>query len=401
MNPSPRFAAGRHYHASPVIALVAAVLTLSACGTDGGESGGTAPGSASFPMSGDTGDTGGSGSSASNGASAADAREDEAVRTVYRGVLGNLRVADFAGDGVGADRLSGDFGYTTADVNADGTPELLVRASGTEFSSIRVFGVDSGRTAPVSPSQLFHEGASSAGGARASLEATADSAGLLQSDWMGGTGASQTTLWVFDGSEMKDSGQTWNYQLNQEPPELESRRVGLSWTPVSDLSVLDALTTGGPAGGDGASTDSGPRPTPAAGAPGGTGAESAGTESSGELPGTATAPASQVGGTCGTVDGAEVTAGVSTSCGFAMNVARQAMQPGWGPGKSVDPSDPTAPTWGGSRTVTAVSPTTGQSYTLECMMNQDARGAHCEGGDGARVGLNAGRGGSLARLLTN
>ncbi|WP_051259901.1 LppP/LprE family lipoprotein [Corynebacterium sputi] len=104
-----------------------------------------------------------------------------------------------------------------------------------------------------------------------------------------------------------------------------------------------------------------------------------GSDDSGATSGGSGAPAtannpSQVGGNCGQYDGATVTAGDSTSCGFAMAVAQEALQPIY--------SDIGM---GYKATVSATSPETGDTYSMECTIGSDASLSTCRGGNNAKV----------------
>lgn len=321
-----------------------------------------------------------------SGAGAQDAGKTSTLRDTYSGVLGTLTTADFTVPDGPEIAFTGDFEYATADLNADTSPELLVKAKGSEFSAVRVYGATKDGT-PVAPTKLFYEGASSAGGARAALYSASDGRGLLASDWMGGTGAASSALWIFDGSEMTETGQVWDYRIDQVPSDLAALQSDITWTPSGDSSALATLNVGGTTGSG--SSGSGPQPTTAVGngsiggAPGSAG-------STGTLPQNATAPASQVGGTCGTVDGATVTAGDNTTCGFAMNVAQQALQPVY----AKDGSG-----YAGVASVTASSPTTGTSYTMQCGIGSAGGTSTCSGGNNAVVRMEKFGNGSLLYLV--
>lgn len=333
----------------------------------------------------------GGSTSASDADASKNKQEQDNLRNTYRSVISNLSTDDFS-DADGPDiEFTGAFQYATADLNGDQTPELLVKAVGKYFSPVRAYSA-TGEGKAVSPDKVFYEGGSSAGGSRAGLHTASDHTGLLQDDWMAGTGMANSSLWTFKGTEITESGRTWDYRIDQVPSDLAALQSDIDWIDTSDSSALDNLSIG--QANEDAASGSGPAPTMPAGE-GTTGGNVGSAGSSGNLPQSATAAASQIGGTCGTVDGITVSAGDSTSCGFAMNVAQQALSSSWGPGRSADPSDPTAPTWSGSTTLAASSPETGQSYTLQCDMNSDGRGAHCEGGNGALVNLS----GSLTHLL--
>lgn len=389
MSTSARHTTGLRRATGLAALLTATVLTVTACGSDDDsttfrKTTGATDGTAS-PVDGDAGD-----------GDAAAAKADRLMH-LYGGVLDDLDLADFRDPDVTAGDLTGDFEYAVSDLDADKTPELLIQAKGTEFSAVRVYGATEDATKTVTPAKIFHAGAAGAGGSRMNVMSTTDNSGLLATSGQAGNGQTETVLWTFDGSEMAESGQNWNYRIDQVPSDLSSREQKIDWTPAGDLSGLDALGEGTSAVGAGG--DDGPQPTTAgdAGDAGDTGNSGASASSGGTLPQSATAPDSQIGGTCGTVDGATVTAGSATSCGFAMAVAQQALQPGtWGPGVAPDPTV-TAP-WG-STTVTATSPSTGETYTMSCSSGTDSFYAHCSGGNGAEVRFEKRGQGGLMGLL--
>lgn len=98
-----------------------------------------------------------------------------------------------------------------------------------------------------------------------------------------------------------------------------------------------------------------------------------------------TAPAEQVGGTCGTILGDPVIAGPTTSCGFAMEIAT----------KGTAGTHPVA-YW----PVTAVSPATGKTYTLSCAVAGPADRVWCKDLEGdAEVTVGPGSHRSWSHLV--
>lgn len=351
-------------HATGLAALATVMaLTVTACGS-GSTSGASSDGSS--PTADD--DSG----------SGVGAQRAEALKKTYRGVLGDLTTADFDEPGGPGIDYTGDFEYTLADLNADRAPELLVKADGRGFSPIRVYGATEDGTL-ITLAKIFHEGASSAGGSRSAVYTASDSSGVLQTDLTGGTGEAMSTLWAFDGAEMADSGQVWNYRLDQTPQDLAALRTEISWISTDDSSAIDSLVVDGAE--EDAASGEGPRPT---------------TARSGALSVNATAPFSQIGGNCGTVDGATITAGSVTSCGFAMNVAKEALGTTWGP----DTASPAGANGGaGATTVTASSPTTSTTYTMSCVIGSGGGTANCSGGNNAQVRIEKAGNGSLLYLV--
>lgn len=304
---------------------------------------------------------------------------DASLRDLYNDALDNLEASDFVDDQVTAREPTGNVEYALADITADGTPELLVKAVGTEFSAVRALVATDDRSGLIEPEETFQEGAASAGGSRMALEASTDGDGLFATSGQSASGQTTTTHWEFDGAEMQESGQSWEYRIDQVPGDLESAQETIDWISADDRSAVDGIDgiDGTASGGeeDGTGSGSGPQPTQGADADGaGSGSEDG--ASLADNPG-------QVGGECGVLDGARVTAGDSTSCGFAMNVAEQALQPVYVHDPSVVPSTVTPPA--GVATVTATSPATGDEIAMDCSIGTDGRGATCTGGNDATV----------------
>lgn len=296
--------------------------------------------------------------------------EDSAsLAMLYSGALDGVSVDDFRDPEVTAGELTGDFEYAVADLNADGTPELLVKANGTEFSAVRLFGAAEENTELVETSKIFHDGAAGAGGSRMNVMTTTDNSGLLATSGLAGTGETETVLWSYDGAEMHESGQTWHYRIDQIPSDLTSLEQKIDWTPVSDLSGLDDLSEG--TAEVEAGSEGGPQPTSAGDADDGNAASSGGT-----LP-------------------QSVTASSATSCGFAMSVAQEAMQPVYG-GDTISPAD--ANGYAGIASVTATSPTNGQTYTMQRGIGSGGGTSTCTGGNNAQVTVSKPGNGSLLDL---
>lgn len=387
MSYSLRHTAGLRRATSLAALLTAAALTVTACGSGDSDSGSASNGSDALVGDG-------------NGNSAADAGMDK-LKELYGSVLDNLNVDDFRDPDVTAGRLTSEFEYAVTDLNADQTPELLVQAKGTEFSSIRVYGASDDATTLVTPDKIFHAGAAGAGGSRMSVETTTDHSGLLATSGSAGNGQTETELWTFNDGAVSESGKTWNYRIDQTPADLTAVKQTITWTAVDDRSALDAASAGETTAAD---SGSGPQPTTSngsggtggAGTSGATGGAGTAASSGGTLPQSMTASSTQIGGTCGTVDDATVKAGDSTSCGFAMAVAQQAMQPVYGPGVAPDPTV-TGPA--GTATITATSPTNGQTYTMTCNIGSDGTTSTCTGGNNATVWVTRQGHGSLTNLL--
>lgn len=284
---------------------------------------------------------------------------------------------------------TGEFEYALADVDGDDAPELLASAIGETFSNAKIFTVTDGEL--VETDELFAYGAATAGGGRAALHTSANADGVFRSIGQSASGETWTNRWTLEGDRMVEDDAQWHYRIDQVPDDLAAEQVEVTWTPADDRSTLDRMGATDDAEDqvDGPNPD---RPTPPEGD-----ADEAPADTGGSLPQDDFASPDQTGTTCGTVDGVTVTAGSATSCGFAMNVAQQALQPGsWGPGVAPD-ATVTAP-WG-STTVTASSPATGETYTLSCNSGTDAARASCTGGNNAEVRFEKSAQGGLMYLL--
>lgn len=356
------------------IAALTVAATLAACGDSDSE---TTDGT-SESRSAQGGESTGDGDDRDDG-------EDQ-LRDLYADVLDRADEFEFQNEDFRTrSDFTGEYEYAVTDINADNRPELLLKAVAPEISVVRVFS-STEDIRLIEPGKLFGEGAASAGGERLGFYTAADHDGVLASDGRSGSGQLRTTEWALDGDEMQETGQTWEYRIDRVPGDLDSAQVVVPWTDINDRSALDDMSVAEDAADSPEPDHDGPNPDPPAGSSSGSASGDDGdsaASSGGSLPQSATASPGQIGGDCGTVDGVTVTAGDATSCGFAMNVAQEALHPGsWGPGVAPDPTV-TAP-WG-STTVTTSSPATGETYTLDCSSGTDPFGASCRGGNDASV----------------
>ncbi|MGP9623716.1 hypothetical protein ACT3S7_12190 [Corynebacterium sp. AOP34-AQ2-28] len=353
--------------------LTAGLLATSLVACDGDEADTT---SGTTPQSESTGD---------NVASTED--QNAEVFELYNEALDNLDASRFTSDDVTLYDGTGAFQYTVTDVNGDDLPELLVSAVGETFSNAKVFTVDAAGL--VETDQLYADGAATGGGGRAEFHTSAGHDGVFKTLGRSGSGEYTTSKWALEGDEMVE-GQSWEYRSDRKPADLAEQQVEVEWTPVDDRSLL-----GGDATQDTEDQADGPnpdRPTLPE-----DDADEGPADAGGSLPQDDFALPEQTGTTCGTVDGVRVVAGSATSCGFAMNVAQEALQPGsWGPGVA---PDATVTTPWGSTTVTASSPTTWETYTLDCTSGTDHARASCTGGNNAEVRFEKDAQGGLMYLL--
>lgn len=292
------------------------------------------------------------------------------MRQLYTEKLDSLRESDFADPGRDQ-QFKGEFEYALVDLTGFEFPEMLVRAEAKEFSSVRVFAPAEDASSLREPEKIFLTGAADVGGSRADLAISAQE-GLLEKTWMSGTGATTTKLWQLDGQEMKESGQLWEYRLDQVPADLAAKTQEIQWHDVTDRGPVDSLRPEAKA-----ASPAAPEPAPNAA----------------DNPG-------QIGGVCGSLDGASVEAGQNTSCGFAMNVAEQAMVPGYRSGVHPNGDESVTP-FAGVKTINATSPATGTSYTMECTIGSAADIVLCRGGNDAQVMISKSRNGAMLYLVTD
>lgn len=319
---------------------------------------------------------------------------DAALKDLYNDALDSLDPASFDDpDGPTVD-FNGQFEYALVDVTGDGTQDLLVKALGSEFSAVRVLVPADDNSELIEPGKVFHEGAGSGGGARMAVETSGDG-GVIESNGSSASGEFTTVEWEFDGTEMQE-GQSWQYRSDQMPADMDAEII--DWTSVDDRGAIGRLggKADAPEHGDGPNPD---RPTKGGDSDSSSGSEGAnggGDQSAAAL---ANNP-DQVGGTCGQMDGATVTAGDATSCGFAMVVAQEALQSGsWEANVSADPSDPTAPVSPGASSVTASSPTTGETYQMQCTLGSDMHYVTCTGGNNAMVRVQSAGSSNFGHLV--
>lgn len=354
------------------ILFASTALVLSSCSSDDSDAG--------VPTSNET--------AASTDTSTTDAPDDadsaDALTDLYNDALDGLGPEFFDADDFSAGEPTGEFEYALVDITADGKPELLVKAIGSEFGAVRVLAASEDDSELIEAQKIFHEGAASAGGARMALEASANNDALFETSGQSASGQTTTTAWEFDGAEMQESGQTWDYRSDQVPGDLEGVTVPIDWVSVDDRSGVDAI------GAEGEGGSSGPQPTPSADA----GDSGEGAEDASAL---ADDP-NQIGGDCGVLDGATVTAGDNTSCGFAMNVAQEALKPVYVFDASAAP-DPTVTPPAGVATVEAYTPANSETLTMECMIGTAGDTSTCTGGNDAMVSVSRSGNGTLLNLV--
>ncbi|WP_151903227.1 hypothetical protein [Corynebacterium urogenitale] len=273
-----------------------------------------------------------------------------------------------------------DAHYAKVDITADGEPELLLEtqdiAADKGWHRVSVYDSQGEKySATVHGEEGFLHRAGHATMDRSMLQATADHNGLLFSTWHGTRPDVHTELWTVDGQALVLSGKDWDYRWkgldsgiqDQAPADLKASAQEIEWKDVnpsgdgSESAASGRDSNGGSSRG-GASTQ---------------GSASAGQQSASD---------SQIGGTCGTIAGQPVVAGSSTSCGFAMDVARL----------GTAGTHPVA-YW----PVTVTSRQTGKTYTMSCGIAGPADRVWCKDMNGgtAEVTVGPGENGSWNHLV--
>lgn len=330
------------------LATVALAVTLTACGSDDSENqGGSSPAVAP-------------GDPASSTHEGAD--ENAELTKLFAEALDNLDPSTFASEGFSPREPTGAYEYAMVDITGDDTPEMLVKSVATEISSIRLIAANEDRTALVEPDHLFGDGAASAGGERLELHTSTNHDGLLASDGRSGTGQYKTTEWELDGDQLRETGNIWEYRIDQKPADLEDAQEEIPWTDSRDRSALDNLGEVDDAPETPEGDHDGPNPDrPAL-------VEEPGAE---EEPDAGDEPAIDTGGRS-KADYPNFGSNSATSDGFARAVYNAFIDEWTANGNN-------APT------LTVASPATGETYTMIC--SASSLYTSCTGGNNARVDI--------------
>ena len=83
----------------------------------------------------------------------------------------------------------------------------------------------------IEANKIFHIGIGRGAGSRSDLAGSKDGKGLFDTSWSSGTGDAGTTLYSFNGSDMVEANQKWEYIITSPPRDLANRQVKLNFFP--------------------------------------------------------------------------------------------------------------------------------------------------------------------------
>ena len=134
----------------------------------------------------------------------------------------------------------GHYRYALVEANGGGAAELLLSFDGVDemsnhFSRVLLFRVGDGGTAEASTS-ILTQGASGAGGYRATIQASQLGYGLYQSEHSSGTGAGETTWCAIDGTEIMPAEKPRDFNIQFATP----LHLAITWTPIEDPGPLES-----------------------------------------------------------------------------------------------------------------------------------------------------------------
>lgn len=288
---------------------------------------------------------------------AADTDENAELRELYADVLDRADEFEYQNpDSPSRGEATGEYQYAVADINADNRPELLVKAVTPEISKTRIFS-STDDIQLIEVDKLFGEGVGSAGGERLEFHVSADHDSVLAADGRSGTGQYRTTEWALEGDQMVETGQTWDYKIDQIPADLTDAQDDVPWAPVDDRSALDNLREVEDASEAPDDDRGGPNPDPPPSS-----------DDSAEEPDAGDDPAADT-GSRSKADFPNFGANSATSDEFARTVYNAWIDQYIATGE-------TAPT------LNVASPVTGESYAMNCTYSVNVT---CSGGNNARV----------------
>lgn len=129
----------------------------------------------------------------------------------------------------------GAFEYALADVNGDGTPEMLLRAGDGDIKPVVVFAAEGTSGEVISTDDVLLDGAATAGGARRAVAADPDGNGIYQYEGMSTSPEQTITKYTLSGSRLSEVGSN---VIEHDDPVPGTR---LEWSDVSDMSLLDGV----------------------------------------------------------------------------------------------------------------------------------------------------------------
>lgn len=119
-------------------------------------------------------------------------------------------------------------------------PQLLLKQKYTgEMDRISIFSFDKNdNQAFVIQTQALSEGVAHAGGSRASLQATNDGRGLIETSWQSGTGQTWINRYVVSGHDISSTTE-WEGRIDQRPKD--PSEIDIDWYEATDKSGLEQI----------------------------------------------------------------------------------------------------------------------------------------------------------------
>ncbi|WP_455020631.1 sigma-70 family RNA polymerase sigma factor [Lancefieldella rimae] len=138
--------------------------------------------------------------------------------------------------------MSAQYEYSLVymDPNNPQIPQLLLKQKYTgEMDRISIFSFDKNdNQAFVIQTQALSEGVAHAGGSRASLQATNDGRGLIETSWQSGTGQTWINRYVVSGHDISSTTE-WEGRIDQRPKD--PSEIDIDWHEATDKSGLEQI----------------------------------------------------------------------------------------------------------------------------------------------------------------
>ena len=138
--------------------------------------------------------------------------------------------------------MSAQYEYSLVYMDPDNPqiPQLLLKQKYTgEMDRISIFSFDKNdNQAFVIQTQVLSEGVAHAGGSRASLQATNDGSGLIETSWQSGTGQTWINRYVVSGHDISSTTE-WEGRIDQRPED--PSEIDIDWHEATDKSGLEQI----------------------------------------------------------------------------------------------------------------------------------------------------------------
>ena len=138
--------------------------------------------------------------------------------------------------------MSAQYEYSLVymDPNNPQIPQLLLKQKYTgEMDRISIFSFDKNdNQAFVIQTQALSEGVAHAGGSRASLQATNDGRGLIETSWQSGTGQTWINRYVVSEHDISSTTE-WEGRIDQRPKD--PSEIDIDWHEATDKSGLEQI----------------------------------------------------------------------------------------------------------------------------------------------------------------